>query len=327
MKKDPYKCCRCGYTSPDKACMRRHLFASKKPCPGLHNDIELTTEIKESILNNRIYHYSENNITTIHQTINNINTVNNFIANMNPFDKINRYLEHKGIDLIEFEQSVEDKYKRNAKRLEKNGYKFGFKLKTQDFLEIIDEISNVSARLDEFNILYDTKLNKVKLYEAGVWEAMLVESGITKIIQTIQVYYLDSYESYLIRNIMSHDIEMIKRQEYRELLDEYYKFLACFDITPFIKGKANNHILYNESDERYSAVIDVYNPSSYSIEEEFTMRYKKMADSVLKSEANNIKRKILDIIKRNTSQNVDEINKKLIELFNMDETFKKVLLL
>lgn len=36
--------------------MRRHLHNSTKPCPAIKNDILLTTEIKEYILYNRIYH-------------------------------------------------------------------------------------------------------------------------------------------------------------------------------------------------------------------------------------------------------------------------------
>lgn len=52
-----YTCARCNYTSKNKTCMRRH-FAKTKLCPAksLDTDIELTDEIKEKILTNRIYH-------------------------------------------------------------------------------------------------------------------------------------------------------------------------------------------------------------------------------------------------------------------------------
>jgi hypothetical protein len=38
-----------------KACMRKHLYINKKICAGIDNDIILTDEIKDKILENRIY--------------------------------------------------------------------------------------------------------------------------------------------------------------------------------------------------------------------------------------------------------------------------------
>lgn len=55
MKKEPYTCIRCRYTSYHKACMRYHLYKNKKTCPATKNVIELTDEIKQHILDNRIY--------------------------------------------------------------------------------------------------------------------------------------------------------------------------------------------------------------------------------------------------------------------------------
>jgi hypothetical protein len=55
MKIIPYTCIRCGFTSKDKYCIRRHLYDRIKDCPATENDIELTEEIKIYILNNRIY--------------------------------------------------------------------------------------------------------------------------------------------------------------------------------------------------------------------------------------------------------------------------------
>lgn len=46
-KLDPYDCPRCGYQTCISTHMRDHLFKSKKPCPGIVNDIELTDEMKQ----------------------------------------------------------------------------------------------------------------------------------------------------------------------------------------------------------------------------------------------------------------------------------------
>ena len=55
MIKDNYLCIRCGFNTKIKNDIRRHFYNLKKICPAIKNNIELTDEIKEYILNNRIY--------------------------------------------------------------------------------------------------------------------------------------------------------------------------------------------------------------------------------------------------------------------------------
>lgn len=55
MIKDNYLCIRCGFNTKIKNDIRRHFYNLKKKCPAIKNNIELTDEIKEYILNNRIY--------------------------------------------------------------------------------------------------------------------------------------------------------------------------------------------------------------------------------------------------------------------------------
>jgi hypothetical protein len=50
-----YTCCRCGYHTKDKNNMRNHLYKRQKTCPATVDDIELTDEIKNYILENRVY--------------------------------------------------------------------------------------------------------------------------------------------------------------------------------------------------------------------------------------------------------------------------------
>ena len=51
----PYTCIRCGYKVKHKSCMIKHFYSRQKICPAIANEIELTNELKEYILNNRIY--------------------------------------------------------------------------------------------------------------------------------------------------------------------------------------------------------------------------------------------------------------------------------
>jgi hypothetical protein len=53
--KKPYTCICCGYKTSHKPSMYNHFYKKTKHCPKLINDIELTDEIKEYILHNRIY--------------------------------------------------------------------------------------------------------------------------------------------------------------------------------------------------------------------------------------------------------------------------------
>ncbi len=50
-----YDCPRCGFDTALKGGMNKHLMLKKRKCPALRNDIELTDDIKQYILQNRIY--------------------------------------------------------------------------------------------------------------------------------------------------------------------------------------------------------------------------------------------------------------------------------
>jgi hypothetical protein len=53
--KQPYECPRCGYVSARKSNMCQHFFAKKNPCPCVKADVELTQEVTDYVLTNRIY--------------------------------------------------------------------------------------------------------------------------------------------------------------------------------------------------------------------------------------------------------------------------------
>ena len=54
-KKSKYQCIRCGYETEYKTNIHKHFFLKNEPCPQTKNQIDLTDEIKEYILKNRIY--------------------------------------------------------------------------------------------------------------------------------------------------------------------------------------------------------------------------------------------------------------------------------
>lgn len=324
-RKPPYECCRCGYRIQEKGAMVKHLYKLKKNCPGIQNHIELTDEIKECILNNRVYHMPKDPVPppTVCNIMNTFNTMNNYISQLNPIDKLTKYMDYNKNELICIDQSIEEKYMPKCERLQKTqGYRHGLEFKKQDLLEIIDDVSNVcnGNGLEELNIMYDSKSNKLSLYgidQEKEWKQLLVASGIKKIIELIQEYYLNSYECYLARRLFDDKEKAFHKQICKEQLEEYYKFIGCFDVDPYVKGHFDNEILFSSDDDEF------YTDSrETSIQDELYPMYKKIRDKTTKCDINSTKREVLDLIKRNTQKNVTDLNNKVVELFRMDEDFK-----
>lgn len=306
-----YVCVRCGYETEYKSSMHNHFYRKKKPCPMMKTSVELTEEVKEHILTNHVYLLpsESNNIITNINTINNFNTINNLITNMDTINKITKYVDYKQIELKSFENRIETKYEKHAKKLKDDLFKYGFELSGDDFLDIINEISNIFNHehddcVEDFNILYDNKLNRLKLYEQGAWEEMLLSNGLKQIVRTIQAYYLNSYEIYLIKGINNPLKSAFKRQQCKELLEEYYRFIGALDVPACI------------------AEIDVSEFSQDCIDVYWSL-YVTTRDNLKRSDINHIKKEVTDILKRNTIKNIDEMNKKVLELFHVDECFKK----
>lgn len=307
-----YTCIRCNYMTKEKFKMKRHFYSRKTECQGSANDIELTETIKEKILKNRIYHLIKaepvNEQKFINQTINNNNTINNFVVSMDTMNKLNKIIEYKKIDLVGLEFSIENQYMREIKRLETDKYKYGFNLKKDDFLNIIDTITKVSENFKNLNVLYDTSMNKLKLYK-GNWETVILDIGVKDLIQLIQDSYLYQYEIYLLKKIYG-GIETNYREiaKYKESLEDYFKFISIFDVKPYCFEKMNCDILDNDDEE-------------YSIEEKCRVEYDRIA--IVKSEVNKTKKVVTDLIKNNGKNNIKELNKLVVDTINIDEYFKK----
>ncbi len=317
LKQTPYTCTRCGYNTILKGHIRDHFNKRKTLCPAIENDIELTTEIKDYILLNRIYHIPKekkelNPQTTINQQYNNYNIMNNIINSINTEEKLDKYIKFSDIKITGIEFDVNDKYDNKIKRLEKNRYKNGMHLKESDILEIVDNISKVSDNFEDFNVLYDADMNKVKLYSRS-WSPYLIDTGVRQLVQIIQDSYLYAYEMYLIKKI--YDGKEVNCQEinkYKLSLEEYYKFMSIFDIQPYCIEKTDDDIIENGCDD------------SYEIQDKVSKVYNNL--KLLKSEINKLKKTVTDIIKKNSKSNIQELNKKVISLLNINDEFKTEIL-
>ena len=330
VKYENYTCPRCKYNTPHKARMRLHLFERAAVCPTIAQEsIELTNEIKEHVMNYRVYHPAAHNkqsdtAKTVNNFINNYNTVNNFIANMDTFDKLEKLTGYIQTPLISFDDAVDGKYQNHRGKLEKDDFKYGFELDTNDLFQTINEVSQVCDMdtLQDFNLFYDAKMDKLKMYDSGAWKELLAARGIQRIIQTIQDSFWNQYECYLLRRIHSPCTTAIVAARQKELLEEYFKFIGSLDgIEPYCKNKSNSDILYSASDDRYDP-----HDEDYSISDVFYASFSHIREKVTRSDMNRVKSEVMKIIKKNSMKSVLDLNKKVLDLFNMDETFKEMIL-
>lgn len=315
MPKNPYyTCICCGYETDLKSNMYRHLYLKKKPCPKTKNNIEFTDEIKDHIMINRIYIIPIEEKPAVINITN--NTMNNYIIKMDPFDKLTKFNDYNDVKLIDFKIDVEKKFLDRANKLNNIHRRQGFS--EDQLLDHIDEVCKVCdiKTFQDFNLLYNKKLNEVKIYEYDKWNEHIIERGICKILQIIQECLWDKYEFYMIRKRISENL--YQKQVIKEQLDKYYGFIVHFDVKP-------NIITYFEDDDDIEDIdendIDIYN-----VKDEYIKIYNDVNKEKNKKVGNVLKKKIIDILEYNMKKNIDEMNKKISNLFTKDKDFKEFIL-
>ena len=327
MRKKPilYTCPACGYETNRKDNMRGHLY-NRKPCPKAILDIELTDEIKEYIMVNRVYHppkSSESNATsssvyndnkTVNNHINHINHVNNFVVSMDFMDKLNKLVDYIELSIVDFEDKVADLYLTTASRLEEDT--INMELKTNDIIKVLNNVSIVNdKKFENFNIFYDKKCNEISWYELGQWKSELIDNGLKSVLEIVRDNYWNQYELSLIRKIKKVGLSLLEKQKSKELLEEYYRFIACFDIEPCVYSlNSDSEISYDFSGD------DIVN--------EYKDLFYKLDGKLDKTTIKEIKNKVKETIKNSTLKNIQELNKCVIELIHKSDNneFKTFLL-
>ncbi len=164
ISKQPYTCPRCGYCTTQKRDMRKHLLTLKKICPATENNIELTMEIKEYLLENRIY----------------------FIPKQTKQTKELKIINND--DLLINNGSIYLFYTRASKNADESVYKIG---KTRNYLQRKDGydkggdmlfVVNVSNRHECENIIKDAFRKEFKIrkdygyeyFEGDVYEMVMM---------------------------------------------------------------------------------------------------------------------------------------------------------
>lgn len=349
-KMQPYHCPRCGYDIEKKSSMVSHFSKLKKPCPAIENVIELTPEIIEHILANRIYKIpKQDKKTTIINNYNQVNNVNNIIAGMDAIEKLEHYMTFKNQSLIDFDTTVENKFKKTVKQLDHDQFRANYFLDEDSILKMVGKASEPSPHEKDpictHNVIFDKKLKELKIFD-GSWEAMSLDAGTKLYIERIQSNFLNSYEQYLLRNLKNKK-QGQDRALFREMLERYFMFISCFNLEPFCKDANDDEILTpgevvdsdcssecSDSDsDRVSTCSEgssytfsrVHTPS-YAIREEYYPVFRKAVNNVTKPFLNRMIRSVQDVIKRNSAKNVLQLNREITKIFHMDEDFRNIIL-
>lgn len=321
-----YSCIRCGYSTSLKSDMRRHLY-KKNTCPATINEIELTDEIKTHILDNRIYHIpkpkpKESAEKQTFNIINYNNIINNMLINMDPHVKMEKLCQYTNTKPIAFDLNVDLMFEKHRSQLENNVDHQ--EMTKDDLFEIINLATSVDKNnIEKFNLLYDNKLNKCCFYEGGVWKSAFIHSTLKKIINTIQDYFWNAYECYLIRKLNNTTTTFHTKNKIKERLIEYYKFIGSIEVDPFVKDRSNNKIMYTMDEEEYFDEYPPHETQHYTLCDEYYKLYKTTQNNLTLKQSNDWKNKIVECVKSNCKNNVSELNKLIMGMMDVDDEFKQ----
>ena len=221
--RDPYTCPRCGLTTHHKTNIKKHFYENKKPCPASRNKIELTEEVKNYILENRIYHAFIPDPRVI--------------KCKSASDLLQKFSEHKQIHINTLEESI---------------LAIEYVPKIRNTLSDLNDIVNNATRsLNErdLNIFIEKKSrNTIEIKETNDpnLKSMYIDSGVNKIVSLIcSLFHL---ERDLVRAFVKDE------QEIQPFVEAYYFFLFSQDIQPAIRNLTDNEILYDDPNNSYSIV-------------------------------------------------------------------------
>lgn len=311
--KPPYTCPRCNHQTPLRKDMKRHLYNLKKICPGFQNNIVLTEEIKSSILENRVCDTHFLNVKATPSL-----NLNSLVLDMDTCDKLKNILEWKNESPINYGDLVESTNLEKIQNLENRGYRFGFQLDYNNIYEIVDQSIQIKNKEEicKMNLHYIPELGKIAIYHDDEWTNYLYDIGLNKVINIIRNYYLESYEKYMLYKIfVDKNASAFECNEYKNRLNQYFRFLVVFDLYPSSKDLVNEDCLVGFSHEK-----------SFFISDHCMDRYNEQKENLKKSEIASIRKQIGDIIKTNSIANVKMLNKYVINLAVNDEAFKQKLL-
>jgi len=328
-KLKPYCCPRCTYETPRKDYIRVHFTKLKKPCVAV-NPITLTPDIIEYVYANRVYNLvapPPPPPQTINNIINQNNYISNYIANMDVFTKLNQLLQYKNVELQDFESLVESTYEKEAHKFKKDLYRGDVQYDQNHFLEMIHKVTRAEKpNLSDLSVMYNKDEDRIYLSTgSGNWDNLQRDRGVEYIVDTIASYYLEYYEIYLIRKIESSKVTPVQKMALQTCLDEYYKFISTFKVSPFVRNKQDRDIFANDErsdeddDDNQENIADV---DSHRLVDKYNTLYQTASNATTDAQKKHILKSVVEVIKTSTKTNIRDLNKQIMSIIHMDEEFK-----
>ena len=299
----PYTCPRCGYESCNKTKMHVH-FERKKMCPGLlDHTIRITQDVKDFVLENRIYKPKKEPEIIKHITIQNaqINQINQYFNKMDLGEKVTlldiqnmTQCSDKVLSLVE----RETEFHRNDTP--------GFILEDKDVEDLVGKLCRSQKDdMSDMNVLVDLKANRMMIYDAEEWSDLDLSSGARKLVTFIHENFMNEHERYLLRcHKNSRDIR--EKQDIKEQIVKYYRIVVAFDLEPYCFNRTDDDIFDNGS--RF-----------HDCEEEFYPKFRKVSETMTMTDKRAWINLINATIKSNSKVTTMALNKKLFELSQKDD--------
>jgi hypothetical protein len=227
---------------------------------------------------------------------------------MDMLDKITKVTNYTGIELLDFEDYVTEKYQEHIGEMEEPTS--DIELNEKAIIQAIDQLT-IYSDVDSLNVVHDALCDRLKIFESGEWMSMIFDAGVDTLMNKVQSSYLDYYEIYLLKRY--HKEKHFIKQQMIERLKDYYRFIVCFDLEPFVK------------DMRDEVITGIHTQTStYQYEELCYPMYIDIRNNIKHCDAKRIRQQVSNVIKKNNKGATMEINMKMLDLMKADERFKTI---
>lgn len=312
----PYTCPRCGYATQRKDNMQWHLYTKKKVCQARRSPVTLTEDVKQTILRDRVYHAppapaSSPVVQTIINNVNNFNVYQNFLGRIDTVDVIDGFAQHTQRNIVPFDRYVQDKYNDVVGRLQGGAEMLW---RPTHLLEFVDDVSKAN-NVEEANLMYDNRTNRIKIYEVDGWRDFIAPSGMLVVIETIKDKLLDTYELALVHKVYTRHVDPREQSEARSFMQHLYDFLAVFDLEPRVSNMTNGEIMCDSEERSYDG------DDSMTIEERCMAQYKVRRERLTSAEKSRVMRGVREIIRKNSIEARRNVFREVLALMHADEGF------
>ena len=285
--------------------MNKH-FKRKRVCANI-NDLVLTDEIKQIILQDHVYHKPKQPKKIIQNiTNNNNNNILNYnvMSTMNPEQQIDTLMEHLKKEMPGLSDTKYFARRRKYLLTHKDDKPNDSRTIDDLFKEILDFLESF---LEEDNIIYNCfiKHNLLHIYNDDEWEKRTIPKGMTEFIKIMKIIIFDAYEVCLIRQMTNWKLS----QQARDALREYYSFIHSFNVRPTFMEERNNDnkLLYNKNEPEY----DNESYSSYEIIDQLNEIWKTIETDMKDYKKNKTTTQLKQIISHHTDQTMKELDKNI----------------